>query len=416
MAPQKRRKRGTGTIQRQGDGSWIARTTGSERSGRFPAGPEGYREAELALDLWNKQIGRGADPNEGRQPTRDVLREWLAVVVKPHKTPRTFEFYKRHIGYATTYIGDIPIEALSRRAIQKMLGQLRDDGLSPRSVDHVRSVLHNALTVIRKWGVIEENPADEIDTLRVRKTGDRALSAVQVAILLAAIEGHRLCALYHVALTLGLRKGELLGLRWSNVDWQAATLTVTQQVTVDEAGRLVIEPTTKTDEEPPVLPLPPECLARLRERQAEDRAEARIFQQRAADKAAALGEPIPLVRWNPNDLIFPSDVGTVIMPRNFTRSMKAVVARANKVTQARAADEAWPEETLRAALLPLDLHPHDLRHTALTDLAAHAEAKAVQSIARHADIDTTMRLYAGRRMGAMRAAVEAVEKERRKTG
>jgi len=411
---QKRRKRGTGTIQRQGDGSWIARTTGNERSGRFPVGPEGYREAERALDLWNKQIGRGANPNEGRQPTRDVLAAWLVEIVKPHKTPRTFEFYKRHVGYATTYIGDIPIEGLSSRAIDKMLGQLRADGLSPRSVDHVRSVLHNALNVIHKrWKIIDSNPADDIPSFRVRKTGDRALSAVQAAILLAAVEGHRLCALYHVALTLGLRKGELLGLRWSDVDWTAATLTIRQQVTVDEAGKLIIEPTTKTDEAPPVLPLPPDCLARLRQRQAEDKADARIFQQRAADKATKQGKPIPLIHWNPNDLIFPSDEGTVLMPRNFTRHMKAVVVRANKATHARATAEGWESDVLRAALLPSDLHPHDLRHTALTDLAAHAEAKAVQSIARHADIDTTMRLYAGRHAGAMRAAVEAVEKQRR---
>jgi integrase len=65
--------------------------------------------------------------------------------------------------------------------------------------------------------------------------------------------------------------------------------------------------------------------------------------------------------------------------------------------------------------LPADLSPHDLRRTALTDLAAHGEAKAVQGIAGHADIDTTMRLYARRRMTAMRAAVEEMEKGR-KTG
>lgn len=69
-----------------------------------------------------------------------------------------------------------------------------------------------------------------------------------------------------------------------------------------------------------------------------------------------------------------------------------------------------------ALRLPADLSPHDLRHTALTDLAAVGEAKAVQSIAGHADIETTMHLYANRRMSAMRAAVEAVEEARRKTG
>lgn len=403
-----RRARGTGKIQRQPDGTFIARTTGHERSGRFPD----RSSAEKALDTWNRQIGRGSDPNATRMPFRDFIRSWLADVVKPAKRPSTLEFYTRHAGYATAIMGDVALEAVGTQAIELCLSRLSAD-LSPRSVDHVRSVLHNAFEVARRWYGLP-NPVNDIPHRRIPQQPERALTPAQVAILVAAIEDDRLGALYYVALILGLRRGELLGLRWPDVDWTNATIAITQQVAEIEGRKVAIVPYVKTDEGLRVLPLPPDLLARLRRRQEQDTAEARITQQRAAEKAQQAGKPIPLIQWNPDDLVFCSDVGTLIMPSNLNRRMTALVRRVNAQTRERATMENWPRETLQALLLP-PISPHDLRHTALTDLAAVGEAKAVQSIAGHADIETTMNLYAGRRMGAMRAAVEAVEKAR-KTG
>lgn len=390
MAP-KRRARGTGTIQRQRDGSWIARTTDRSRSGRFPAGPKGYREAEEALDLWNKQIGLGVNPNESRQKFRDFARQWLTEVVRPHKRPRTVEFYARHIGYVTAYIGDYPTEAIGTRLIEQTLGKLANDGLSPRSIAHVRSVLHNAYEVASRWYGIE-NPVKAVPREKVPELEDQAISAVQVAILLTAVRGDRLEALWYIALTLGPRRGELLGLRWRDVDLDAMTIHIRQQVSEDENRKVVITPFTKAKKARP-LPMTADVAALLELRQEMDEAEAKIHRQRAEEKGIA---PTP---WNPHGLVFPSEVGTVILPANLNRRLRAIVTRINK---------QHPDT------LPHDLSPHDLRHTALTDLAAHGEAKAVQNIAGHADIDTTMRVYAGRRMDAMRVAVEKMEEGRKR--
>src|SRR5689334_5063650 len=115
-----RRARGTGTIQRQPDGTFIARTTGHERSGRFPDRPS----AEKALEQWNRQVGRGNDPNATRMPYRDFIRLWLTEVVAPAKRPSTLEFYTRHAGYATAIIGNIPLEDVDPLAIDQCLRQL----------------------------------------------------------------------------------------------------------------------------------------------------------------------------------------------------------------------------------------------------------------------------------------------------
>lgn len=392
MAPkyQSRRARGTGTIQRQRDGSYIARTTDRSRSGRFPAGPEGYRQAEDALDLWNKQIGIGANPNESRMKLRDFIVLWLVEVVTSNCRPRTYEFYTRHAGYATTYIGDLPLEAVTTRAIESALSKIAADGLKPRSVDHVRAVLHNAFNVAHRWYALE-NPVTLVPKRKIDAEQGRILTPEEVAILLTAVQGTRLECLYHVALTLGLRRGELLGLRKSDVDLSAGLLTVAQQVSEGEGRKVVIAPYTKSDQGRRVLPLPPDLTERLRQRLAEEEAEGRIFYARAAEKAAARGEPVPFARWNPDGLLFPSEVGTMILPSNFNRSFAALVRR----------------------LGIAGATPHSLRRTALTDLAAHGEAKAVQSIAGHADIETTMKVYAGRRLSAMRDAVEKMERGRK---
>lgn len=407
MAPKQRRARGSGTIQRQRDGSYIARTADQSRSGRFPAGSKGYREAEEALEKWNRAVKSGRDPNDSRMRLRDFIRLWLTEGCKKVQ-PSTREFYTRHAGYATAYIGDTPLELVDEREIEIMQGKLADDGLSPRSINHVRAVLRNAFNVAMRWKMMAENPAAAVPEWRVDEDQGHVLTPAQVAVFLAAVEGHRLSALYHIALVLGLRRGELLALRWEDVedDGEGGGILHVEQTVKEGEGRkpeIGIVKSRKARD----LPLSADLAARIRARRLEDAAEARIAQQKATEKAEREGKPTPLIQWNTAGLIFCSDVGTPLRLSNFNRGFGWLVARINRQLKAQGASPAM--------FLPSDLSPHDLRKTALTDLAAHGEAKAIQGIAGHADIDTTMRLYVRRRMDAMRDAVDKMEQQR-KTG
>lgn len=405
MAPKhERRARGTGTIQKQPDGSWIARTTDKSRSGRFPHGSAGYREAEEALENWNRAVRAGRDPKDSRQRTRDYFAEWLTDVCKPPKVqPSTKAFYKRHCEYATTYIGDIVLEVLDARAIEIMLGKLADDGLSARSINHVKAVLRNALNVAKRWGLITVNPAESIPDWPVEEVSGTVLTSAQVAILLRAVEGTRFEALFHIALMIGPRRGELLALRCEDIHDDILSI---EQTVKEGEGRATVIGIVKSKKARD-LPLTTDLRARLTRRVEEVAAEARIAQQKAAEQATRDGTPIPIIRFNPLGLLFSSEAGTPMQLSNFNRSFGYLVARINK--------QLRKEKVPDALLLPADLTPHDLRRTALTDLAAVGEAKAVQNIAGHQDIDTTMRLYVRRRMTAMRAAVDAME-DGRKTG
>lgn len=379
-----RRKRGTGKISRdKTTKQYIARTSDGTRSGRFHT----YQEAEQALDEWNERQKHGYDLASARQSVHHFTANWLNDVAAPRVKASTLEFYRRHLGYAMAYIGKMTLEDIHAAHIQRALNQLRADGLSSQSVRHVRAVLKNALEQAVKWKLIRENPVATVDPPRVEALEERALTAEELTRFFHAIHGDRLEALYHLALTLGMRRGELLGVRWKDIDWKDKTIAVIQQV-VTVNGETKID-SLKTKSSKRTLPLTQSLIDMLQTHEANQKEEARIVQQRAADKATKTAQPTPLIQWNAHGLVFVSVVGTPIMPRNLTRDFKQVLAN---------------------AALSQAVRLHDLRHTALTNFAAVAEAKAVQSIAGHAAIDTTMRVYAGRQIDAMRAAVEALEK------
>ena len=160
------------------------------------------------------------------------------------------------------------------------------------------SMLFNAAV---RWTIMRVNPVMLVrDDLPVYKREEAVpLTAEQIIYLLNAVEGHRLAALYHVALTLGLRLGKILGLQWGDIDWQAQTITIRRQVQ-ETAGQVAVRNATKTDASLRVLPLPPRLLARLRE----------LWERR--------GETL---------FLFPSEDGTLLRPSNFERHWRGGLAR-----------------------------------------------------------------------------------------
>jgi integrase len=292
------------------------------------------------------------------------------------------------------------IEAVRPIHIERMLTSLKGAGLAPRSVFHVRAVLRAAFNHAVRWKLLPESPIGGTDAPRVEDYPARALSGEEADVLLAAVRGHRLAALYHLALTLGLRRGELLTLRWSDYDAERRTLYVRESKS--KPGRRF-------------LPLTAALFAELEAHRAAQADEAKIAQQRAADDARERGVPVPLIRWNPDGLVFCSEVGTAIVPRNLTRTFKDTLKRINREEAKQAEEEGRPARVL----IPEALRLHDLRHTAITwFVAGGSDPKSAQALAGHADAETTMNLYAKSQAERLRGVVEAAELERskRRTG
>ena len=211
-----------------------------------------------------------------------------------------------------------------------MLDRKLKSGLGPRTVAHYRTVLRTALTQALRWNLVARNAAALTSPPRVPHYEFRSLTALEARRLLDAAKGTRLEALYTVALCEGLRRGELLGLRWQDIDLDNAHLRVMQAVQRVEGKLKAAE--TKTERSRRTLALPPSVVASLR------RHHARQLQERLSAGP----------RWQDSGLVFTNRIGNAIDPGNLRDDFAAL---------------------LKAAQVPR-VRFHDLRHSAASLLIA----------------------------------------------
>jgi integrase len=257
-------------------------------------------------------------------------------------------------------------------------------------------ILERAMDQAVESRKVAYNPCVAIKAPKVPRSNRTALSVEQSRALLAAVQGHRLALLYEVALLYGLRKGELLGLRWSDVDLGAMRFHVTGQVQTI-AGETKRHDRTKTEDSQRTLPLTPYLVVRFREQWA-----ALQLERRGKD-------------WREHGLVFPSEVGTPISPRNLSTHYYNALVRAELIASVapapKPAGKAGPKPTRRTATGP-KIPFHTLRHTALTRLAEVAQRHVVQAIAGHASGDVTDG-YLHATEAEMRQAIERLEEKLR---
>jgi integrase len=253
----------------------------------------------------------------------------------------------------------VRLAALRPEHIQRYYTRLVSEGdgsgpLSAQTVLHHHTMLHGALRHAVRTGLIPRNPADAVEPPRPRRYEARTLTAEEAQTLLRAIAGTRWHAFVALAVTAGLRRGELLGLRWSDLDLDAGRLSVRQQV-LRVRGQTTIEPVKTARSHRPVA-LSAGMAAVLREHRA---------RQEEARRAA--GE-----LWQDHGLVFPRGDGRPANPSTVTHEFADLLERAG---------------------LP-HVRLHDLRHTMATLLlAAGAHPKVVQERAGHATVGITLDLY-----------------------
>lgn len=361
MGRAQRRTKGAGSVYQDKNGQWWAKLAiGNGRTRR--ARCTDRKDAEATLKRLIKERDAGVDLRASQIPLRDWLQRWLSAKALS-VAPQTMRFYTRHANYITGSIGHIKLEALEPSDVRRMISILSQTRLAPRSVAHARTVLVSALNMAVKDGAISRNVAEMVDPPRVATFASRALSGDEIDRLLQATEGERLRALFHIAVLLGLRKGELFALRWADVDLEERTLHVAESKT--KAGRRT-------------LPLTAGLVAELRQHWQYQQEERRLRS----------------VRWKEHGLVFPSMVGTPISERGFHGIFKRILRRAG---------------------LDHSIRFHDLRHTAITDwIAEGADPKTAQALAGHSDPQMTMRVYAKSRSEKPRGAVEDVEERRKR--
>lgn len=318
------------------------------------------KEAERILAERIAQIERG----QYFEPENITLREFFGLWlehVKQRVRPTTYVSYRTMVGnHIVPDLGHINITQLRPAHIQDLytlkLFDGRVDGkgsLSGRSIQYIHHILKAALNQAAKWEMIHSNPAIAVDPPRVSKPPIQYWTPEQSKAFLAHVRDHRNYALYRLAITCGLRQGELLGLMWEDI--QEDYLSVRRSLVRGEGGSVHLSE-TKTSSGVRTVALGPEdqqALRAHRVKQAEERLQAGSF-------------------WDDYGLVFPSNVGTPMSHRNVLRQFKKLAKEAE--------------------LPPIRFH--DLRHTCATLLlSAGVNPKVVQERLGHSRITTTIDTY-----------------------
>jgi integrase len=161
------------------------------------------------------------------QKLEEYLDRWLNDSVRGSVKPVTFESYAQLVRvHIVPALGGVTLRALSPAHLQGFYRAKLDAGLSPRTVQYLHAVLHRALKQALRWGLVPRNVSEDVDPPRVRREEIKALSPDQARTLLETARDDRLEALYVLAVHCGLRQGELLGLKWEDVDLERGTLQV----------------------------------------------------------------------------------------------------------------------------------------------------------------------------------------------
>lgn len=185
------------------------------------------------------------------QTLADYLQQWLLTYAKPNVGNKTYERYERIVDDISLRLGTTRLCDLRPLAIQSFYAELlvsgrkKGGGLSPLTVQHIHRLLRKALHQAVRWEIIEKNPADGVDAPRVQRKEMCALDREGLAGLLCALRGTKLYLPALIAATTGMRRGEILALRWSDVDLDAGTLRVARSLEQTGAGLNFKEPKSR---------------------------------------------------------------------------------------------------------------------------------------------------------------------------
>jgi integrase len=219
-----RRIRGEGSVYQRKDGYHVAQYKGQ------------YRYAKTQKDAKKKLLelikaGEVHKP-DSKTTVAAYMDRWIAFAEQNLK-PATIKRYKEAIEiHIKPNLGDRKLHKQDAISVQDMYAQMQQSGLSAATVNLVHSVLSSALKRAVKWGVLHHNTIENVEAPGIHRTEVEVFTAQEVQALLSAASGDRLQALYFLALSTGMRGGELLGLEWKHINLDAGTLDVRQTTTI----------------------------------------------------------------------------------------------------------------------------------------------------------------------------------------
>ena len=287
---------------------------------------------------------------------QEYLENWLENVHKPTIRLSTYLNYRKLLkNYLVPGIGKVKIHRLTPQQVQGFYSQKMSEGLAPKTVNNIHGVLHKALDNAVKWNILPRNVCDAVTPPRIPRKEKNVLTKQQAHTLLEEVRTHRLEALLTLAITTGMREGELLALHWQDMNFEDCSLQVKRAVSYLK-GYGYVESEPKTAKGRRMIKLPVfvvDILVRHKAQQEEQRRE--------------VGST-----WIDKDLVFTNAQGYYYSSSTLRKVFRRFLVSIG---------------------LP-HMRFHDLRHSAATILLAmKVHPKVVQEILGHSQIAMTLDVY-----------------------
>ncbi len=356
----KKNRRGRGGISSvKGRDLYVARYTVETDTGpkRKAIYHKDYEEVERQLNQALADRGNGLVFDAEGMTVAQYMNRWLTDCAKSRLAHRTYDAYEQRIrDHINPSIGRIKLAKLSPANVQALYTSKLNSGLGSGTVRAIYAVLNGALEQAVRWNMIPRNPASAVNPPKLRQEEMIVLDADQARRFLDAARGDRWECLYVLALSCGIRRGELVGLKWSDIDLGTRTLRINRQLQrMRNGGGLYFSQPKNASRR--TITLPQTAINALKS-----------HRKRQAEQKLSAGP-----HWQENGLVFTTIKGTPVDAQNVTqRSYKGLLKRSG---------------------LP-HMPFHGLRHSTATILLAKGiHPTYVQKLLGHSSIRLTLDLY-----------------------
>jgi len=366
-----------GSIVKRGDSYRIKISLGKDpATGKYLSHYEtvkgNKKDAERRLNELIHQRNNGTFIKPGKITLNEYLKSWLADYCKPNLSPRTHELYSyicdKHI---LPTLGSILLVELKPQHLQRLYADKLSSGLSGRTVQIIHITLHKAFKNAVKTGLLIRNVVDAVDSPKIQRREMRVMSETDLHIFLEYAKGTPYYALFYTSLFTGMRRAELLALRWSDIDLVLCQLSVNrsmQYVKDADPKKRISFKEPKTSKSRRLIALSPSTAIVLKEHK---------------EKQNELRESLDYLALSDNDLIFSHYDGSPLLPNSVTH--------------------AWIKLVRRCGLHGIRFH--DARHThASLLLKQGVHPKIVQERLGHGSIQITLDTYSHVAPGLQQAA------------
>ncbi len=357
----KQRGHGEGSIYQRKDGRWVASITLENRKRKQFYGKT-RKEVQEKLRVALNEQRQGTLERQGtlatgpQQTLKQYLEYWLEDV---HKPAIRLSSYMQYRGILDKHIfpllGHIQVQKLTPQQVQSFYARKEKEGLALGTIRTIHAVLHNALSHAVSINLVSRNVSDVVNPPRLVKHERHPLTIEQAQKLLQHVQGHSLEGLITVALATGMRRGELLGLRWQDIHFDTKSLQI-QRTISRQRKKGIVESEPKTSRGRRNIILPPFAIEALKEHRT-----------RQLEVRLKVGSA-----WEESNFVFCNGHGGFLEPSQLHMMFRNL---------------------LKEADLP-QIRFHDLRHSAATMmLTMGVHPKVVQELLGHSSISLTLDTY-----------------------